>query len=199
MNFYEKYFLINLKDYPNIGIDLEINKILLYVLIGAMLAVVMLGYRKAGIARVIKSLLRHEAKDEGSAKTLDELKINTLCARVALISAEGRIAKVIRRVGAHQYTYEEYIAAIKKKKGKTKGEDTEKNKQSNPLAAEKINFSTAKFYICEEKTEEATRIYDRTESPVLHTILTCVLLLSLYTCLLFAMPGLLDVINASMS
>ena len=62
MNFYEKYFLINLKDYSNIGLDLEINKILFCILVGAVLAIAIIGYRKAGISRVVKALLRHEAK-----------------------------------------------------------------------------------------------------------------------------------------
>lgn len=65
MNFYEKYFLLNLKDYPGIGIDLEINKLLLFLVIGTIIALIFVGFRRAGVALVIKSILRREAKDEG--------------------------------------------------------------------------------------------------------------------------------------
>lgn len=183
MNFYEKYFLINLKDYSGFGIDLEINKILLFILIGALAAIILIGFRKAGMARVVKSLLRHEAKGEESAMSLDELKINTYAARLALSSQSGRLAKVISRVGAPNYTYEEYVALTKQKGFKE----------------EKIDFATAKFYIEESKTDEAKRIYDRSDSPMFHTILTCVLLVALYTCLLFAMPGLLSFLSSLIS
>lgn len=195
MNFYEKYFLINLKDYSNIGLDLEINKILFCILVGAVLAIAIIGYRKAGVCQIVKALLRHEAKDESSAKTLDELKINTPSVRMALSATEGRLAKIISRVGAPRYTYEEYIAAMKKPKNKAlDGEKTITALQSTPVL-DKIDFTAARFYIPEDKTEEAKSIYDRSDSPILHTVLTCVLLVSLYICILFAMPGILEVVN----
>jgi len=199
MNFYEKYFLINLKDYSNIGLDLEINKILFCILVGAVLAIAIIGYRKAGISRVVKALLRHEAKNEESAKTLDELKINSPSVRTVLSATEGRLAKIISRVGATRYTYEEYIEAMKKPKGKTADDAKNNEKSHSPLTEEKVDFATARFYIAEDKIEEAKSIFDRSDSPMLHTVLTCVLLISLYTCILFAMPGILEVVNAFLS
>ena len=196
MNFYEKYFLINLKDYSNIGLDLEINKILFCILVGAVLAIAIIGYRKVGICRVLKSLLRHESRDEESAKTLDELKINSLCVRIALSATEGRLAKIISRVGATSYTYEQYIASIKKNKSKPSDGETGGAVKDAQIIDDKIDFSTARFFISADKTEEAKSVYDRSDSPTLHTVLTCVLLVSLYICLLFAMPGILELVNS---
>ena len=180
MNFYEKYFLLNLKDYPGIGIDLEINKLLLFLVIGTIIALIFVGFRRAGVALVIKSILRREAKDEGSAKTLNELRANTFAVRTLLRSGEGRLSKIILRAGAPKYTYEEYVALTKKRGFKE----------------EKIDFATAKFYIAEDKIDEAKRIYDRSESPLFHTVLACALLVALYVCLLFGMPGILDFLSS---
>ena len=180
MNFYEKYFLLNLKDYPNIGIDLEINKILLFLVIGAVIALVLVGIRRTAISLVVKGLLRREAKDEESAKTLNELRANKLAVRMLLCASGGRLSKIITRVGAPKYTYEEYVALTKKRGYKE----------------EKIDFTTAKFYIPTDKADEAKSIYDKSESPMFHTVLSCVLLVALYVCLLFGMPGILDFINS---
>ena len=180
MNFYEKYFLINLKDYPALGIDLEINKILLFLVIGAIFAAIFVGYRRAGVASVIRGLLRREAKSEESARTLDDLRANSLSVRLVLRASGGRLSKIISRVGAPKYTYEEYVALTKKRGFKE----------------EKIDFKNAKFFIAEERTDEAKRIYERSESPLFHTVLFCVLLVAIYVCLLFAMPEILDFINS---
>ncbi len=183
MNLYEKYFLINLKDYPALGIDLEINKILLFVAIGAMLAFIFVGYIRAGVATALKALLRREAIDEDSARTLDELRINTLSVRLALRNLGGKTASVIARVGDKKYTYEEYME-LSKKKG---------------FKEEKTDLSTARFYIKEGKRDAAKAIYDRFDSPVLHTVLACVLLVALYSCMFFCMPGILNLVNSIFS
>ncbi len=179
MNFYEKYFLINLRDYPNLGINFEINKILLFLAIGVILAAAAVNYRRAGTALVLKGLLRHGAKDEESAKSLADMKITSLGARMSLNGA-GRLANIVKRVGAQSYTYEEYKALTKKRGYKE----------------EKTDFATAKFYIAEDKLDEAKRIFERSDSSVIHTVLFCVFIVSIYICLLFAMPGLLEFFNA---
>lgn len=179
MNFYEKYFLINLKDYPNIGINFEINKILLFLAIGIIIAAVAVNYRKASMTLVIKGLLRHKARDEESAKSLGELKISSLGARLAL-NGSGRLAGIVKRVGANKYTYEEYIELTKKRGYKE----------------ERIDFESAKFYIADEKYEEAKKIFERSDGSLVHTILFCVFIIAIYICLLFAMPGILDFVNA---
>ena len=183
MSFYEKYFNINLKDYSAIGIDLEINKILFFFTVGAILAFVFVGYIRTGIAVALKALLRREAISEESALTLDEMRINTPAVRLALKKISGRLATVIACAGEKKYTYEEYLE-ISKKKG---------------YKEEKTDLKSARFYIREGKKDEAKAIYDRYDSPVFHTVLSCILLIALYTCLLFAMPGILDLLNSALS
>lgn len=193
MDFYEKYFFINLNEYPNIGIDLEINLVLFGILVGALIATAILGYRKAAIATVVKALIRHESINEESAKTLSELHISSR-AVMKVLGGDGRLSKIVSQVGKKEYTYEEYLALMKRKK-KRRGEENTEN-QGDIRSLEKVDFSVARFYIAEDKIEEARRVYDRSDSPILHTVLSFVLLVALFTCLMFAMPGILSLIDS---
>ena len=105
MDFYEKYFFINLNEYPNIGIDLEINLVLFGILVGALIATAILGYRKAAVATVVKALIRHESINEESAKTLSELHISSR-AVMKVLGGDGRLSKIVSQVGKKEYTYE---------------------------------------------------------------------------------------------
>ena len=182
-------FHINLNEYPNIGIDLEINVVLFGILIGALIATAILGYRRAAIATVIKALIRHEAKSEENAMTLSELHISSRAA-MTVLRGGGRLSKIVSRVGEREYTYEEYLALMKKKRG---------DNESGNASLEAIDFSCARFYIAEEKIEEAKRAYDRSDSPILHTVLSCVLLAALFASLMFAMPGILSLIDSMLA
>ena len=86
-------------------------------------------------------------------------------------------------VTGEKYTYEEYME-LSKKKG---------------FKEEKTDLSTARFYIKEGKRDAAKAIYDRFDSPVLHTVLACVLLVALYSCMFFCMPGILNLVNSIFS
>lgn len=179
---YENYISINLKDYPNIGFDLEITKILFCLLIGAIISTVLINYLRTGMNAVIKALIRKEATNEGSAKTLDELGLNSLSARYA-VTRNSRLSKVIKYVGMKEYTYEEYSALIK-----TKG-----------YREEKPDLKTAKFYIPEENKQEARLIYERHETSLISTLLFCVLLLAVFACISLALPEILTLIDNSLA
>ena len=56
-NFIDKYLELNLKDFENLGFDLEITKLLGFVFLGIMLAAVALNVIKQNGALVIKALL----------------------------------------------------------------------------------------------------------------------------------------------
>lgn len=179
LEFYQEYFLINLKDYPNIGLDIEINKLLLCFLIGLIVATVVVNYRNSGNILLIKRLIRFESISEDSAKTLDELKINSFIVRHTL-SSNGRLKKIVKRVGEKDLTYEEYSAMIKQKGYKE----------------EKIDFENAKFFIREESLNEATRLSETTTTSPLNTVLFCVLLVAIYVFVMFLMPSILNLINS---
>ena len=178
IDFYNQYFLVNLKDYSNLKIDLEINKILLYFVIGIIITMIIFNYRTAGNIKLVKKLLRYEANNEENSKTLDELQLNTFNSRLSL-SGNGRIKKIIKRVGEVELTYEEYVQRMKSKDCKP----------------EKIDFTTAKFYIPEESLNEANNLAESKSSSLLSTILLILLLISIYVLLLFFMPSILTLLN----
>ena len=175
---YEKYFLINLKDYPNIGINLEINVFVLAFTVGIVIASLLINYHRNYTYVAIKRFLRYGALDENNAKTLKELGINTASVRLAL-SHSGQLSKMIRRVGEPLYTYEEYV----------------KNMRSRNKGEKKINFITAKFYLDEEHLDRARHIAEAEAPSLIKSILFAVMLFAIGICLFFLMPDILTGIN----
>ena len=176
--FYHKYLSINLKDYSNIGIDLEISKILFCFLVGLIIATVIVNYRRASMILIIKKLLRHEVFSEDSAKSLSELDANSLGVRLSLTS-DKRTMSMVKRAGEKQYTYEEYSALIK----------------SKDFKEEKIDFEEAKFYLDKTSLEDAKKVVDVPAPSVINTLLFCILLIAVYICLILLIPEILNLIN----
>lgn len=175
---YEKYFLINLNDYPNIGINLEINKLVIALTLGLVVASLLINYHRSYTYLAAKRLLRYGATDEKSAKTLKELGINIPSVRFAL-SRSGQLTKMIRRVGEPHYSYEEYIKAAKSRKKE-----------------EKIDFDKALFYLDESHTDRARHISEGGTPSLLRSILFAFLILAIGGCLFLLMPEILTWINS---
>lgn len=192
--FYENYISINLKDYSNIGIDLEITKVLFAFFIAIIVATIVINYNRACTALVIKRLLRREALNTESAKTLSELSATALGVKM-LLKSNGRIKRIIKRVGETEYTYEEYLALGKKRK-KNKGENTP---ETSVKSEEKIDFSTARFYLNSERLDEAKGIVERDRSSIINTVLLCLLVTAVFVCLVLLMPELLNLLNGALA
>lgn len=175
--FYKEYFSVNLKDYPNIGIDLEISKLIFYLCIGVMIAAVLLNYKRACTITLIKRLLRYNSTDKEAAKKISELDIKINSAKVAL--STGRVERMIGIADKKEYTYEEYSSLIKEKNFKE----------------EKTDFNEAKLYIKNESIDEARKIAEQKSPTVINTILFCIFILSIYICIALMMPELLNLIN----
>ena len=180
MEFYQKYFLINLNDYSNIGINLEINKLLFIILLAIIAATLSISLIRSTMHVALKRMVRKEALSEESALTLDELGINSFAVRMAL-SDDGMLRKMVSRVGEKQYTYEEYIKYSKKKHKK-----------------EKTDYKSAKFYIKESSMERVQSILDSNDTPILHTVLFCVLIFALFVVLMLFMPDILGFVNKAL-
>ena len=180
-DFYKEYILLNLKDYSNINIDFPIAIFILCISLGVVLGIVLISYIRASMCLIIKRLTRYEAFDEGRAKTLDELKINSFGVR-ALLAKSSPLTKIVTRVGEKKYTYEEYTALTK-----TKG-----------FEEERVNFAEAKFYICPEAEPRAKAISDSNPPTLLSTVLISLFIISISVCLILLLPGILSLINNSL-
>lgn len=176
------YFSINLSDYSGIGIDLPINLFLLAFLIGMLLTIIVVNLIRETNTNFVKKLIRYEAYNEESSKTLEEIKFNNILIRLTL-NSNGMMKKIITRVGEKKYTYEEYKEAIKSKE----------------FREEKIDFSKSKFYINENSIADAQRIAEMKNSSLLNTILICVLITIVVISLIICMPEILYYINSALT
>lgn len=178
------YMSINLKSYPSLGFDLKIGWILLALTIGIIVAAVIITLQRNGMISLIKKLYRCEAKDENSAKALSELGLNNIVIR-GLLKGSGRIRRIVKAVGEKEYTYEEYIALSNEKKKKKRVDGVKKSK-------EKI---TLRYYLCDFESSDTKNLVEARRSPLLNTILFCILMISIYVCVMLLMPDILDLLN----
>ena len=176
------FFFLNLKDYPNIGIDFEINVFLLCVFVAVAACFFIVNMYRQNIQDIVMQLTRHGAKDEESAKTLNELHLKDSAFIKMALSGEGQLAKVVGRVGETVYTYEEYVALSNSKTGVPK---------------DKIDFKEARFYLRSGENAEtrAQHIIDNYGTSTLRAILYAVFFLALYVCLALVMPEILTYVD----
>lgn len=178
-DFFYNCFYINLKDYENIGIDLEINRVLLVAFIALAIGVIFLNIYRKNMRIMVMQLIRHEALTPDNGKMLDDLGLHNNRILKLLLSSDGMLTKIVGRVGEPEYTYEEYIALDKKKK-------KEKTK---------IDFNEARFYIRDEKRERADTICEKYDTSTFKIILSCIFIFIAYICILSLMPQILSWIN----
>lgn len=176
------FFFLNLKDYPNIGIDFEINVFLLCLFVAVAICFFIVNIYRQNIKDIVMQLTRHGAKSEDTAKTISELHLSDSSFIKMALSGEGQLAKVVGRVGESVYTYDEYVALSNSKTGVPK---------------DKIDFNEARFYLRSGESAEARaqHILDNYGTSTARAILYTVLCLSLYVCLALAMPEILTYID----
>lgn len=176
------FFFLNLNEFSNINVDFQINIALFAIAIGICVAAVAITLYRSSLQRIIKQLTRFEAKDEVSARTLAELGLEKSIFIKMALAREGRLTRMIGRVGEVQYTYEEYLA-LSKEKG---------------FRHEKIDFASAQFYIRADKQDDARNIIENYGASMYRTALYCVLVMALYVCIMIFMPEILTIINNAM-
>ena len=176
----KKHFSVNLNDYSNINVDLEINKVVLGAFIALIAGVIVLNVYRGNIRLVIMQLMRHNAKDEESAKTLCELGLDKSHAVKKALSKRNVLTRTVTMVGAVEYDYETY-----------KGMSKEARAES-----EKIDFDSARFYLDPEETYRAEFIIERYNTSIIRTAVICLFFAILCVCTIACMPGILNVVNS---
>ena len=197
--FYHYYMSINLKNYPNICYDMKVGWVLLALTVGVMLAAVFITLQRNSMISLIKKLSRTEATSEESARTLKELGLDNLLVR-GLIKSSGRVKRLVTYVGKKELSYEEYIEATKSKRRffgliKKKEKPEEATKEESSVKLEKIDFTTAKFYLCDRESEETKNLVDARKTSILNMVLFCILILCIFVFLMVLMPSILNVID----
>ncbi len=199
VSFYEDYISLNMKDYPNLGFDFEIVKVLLIAAVVLCVVFCVMDFHKKNAYLIIKQLMRHEAKNPESAKTLSELSLSENRAVRRSLASSSQIRSVVGRVGEKELTYEEYIANEKRKKelkrAKRALKKTGAENISVPVEEKTPMLDELRFYIKEERADYASKIYNGADISVLRTVLRCVLVVAVAVCFVFLMPELLSFIN----
>lgn len=172
-------FSINLNEYNNIGIDLEINKLIMALSAALMIGIVFLNLYRGNIKLVVAQLTRHGAQSEESAKTLEELKLDKNRVVKRLLSGDNLLTKIVATAGEKRYTYEEYKTLSKEEK----------------LKIEKKDVFESSFYIREEKSDLARNVVERYGTSIQRTVISCVFVALITMCIIACMPGLLNTIN----
>lgn len=169
----EKYLFLNLGYYFD-GLDFNINIFLLAIALGMCIACVLVTVNKRNMTLIIKQLIRHEAYDENSAKSLDEIKIQKSFKVRSSLSHIGQLTHIVKVCGGYPFE--------KKSEGKDKKE-------------EKLNFDTARFYICEAGRDRAMRITEQKEPSYLNTVLGCILIMMIFVSITLLVPEILYLIT----
>jgi hypothetical protein len=175
----KKCFSINLNDYENINFDLEINKVILGAFCALMVGVVFFSIYRGTVRTVLMQLIRHRANSEENAKNLEELGLGKSRAVKRLLSGDNILSKTVSRVGEKKYSYNEYMALSKEKKQEV----------------DKIDFSSAKFYIKDEMKDRANGFVEKYVTSIPRTIASCVFVAIICICIIACMPEILNGIN----
>ena len=181
LNDVKEYLSLNLNDYSNINVNFEINKFILLCAVALCVVSFFINYKRSILADTVKQLLRHNATDEESAKTLGELGLAGSRGVRKAITSSAQLRRMITVVGEHRPTYEEYVAAQKEKK---------KLAEQDPL--------TLRIYIPKEAMDRAKYVYNTYTSSISRTLLACVMYVAFAACLILLMPELLALINGSL-
>ena len=195
-DFYNDFICLNLKDYKNIGIDVEINKLILLFFGALIIGCIIVSINQMNLTLLIRKLMKIEAYTEESAKTLSELGLADNAGIKSLVNKnDGRISKIIAVVGIKRQTYEEYMEAERKRKEARRLPPAERKAVLDSLSVGEIDASNAKIYIPEDKKEYASYVYSSGNGSVVKTVLSCTLILVVAVAIILIMPTLLSLLN----
>ena len=193
MSFYEKYILLNLKDYDVFGnFDFYVTAFIALLTVGVCVGVFLSNHRKNAMILMLKQLKRHGAISPESAKTLAELGIKPSGTLKRLLDIGARLSRTVLAVGRENISYEEYVASLKSKKKKKKSSEED---EDAPTASLGIDFETDCFYINPERDDDANSILRKSTTTVWQNVLMCVFFFAIAVCLTLLMPEILSLLS----
>lgn len=179
MSLFKDLLNLNLDMYENININFPIGAFLIILAFVFSIVTFVIYFKRKAQINVFTALIRHEAYDESSAKSLKELRLDTFLIKF-FISPGGQMKKILGIAGRGEPSYDDYVALSK----------DEKKKYDRP------NLNFTKLYIQPDGLDRAKRILENENisiiSPVVATIISFV---SLFLLAQF-LPDILFSINA---
>ncbi len=181
-NIFLKHLFLDFKDYKNLNFNFPIGLILIFFMIAFPIAVFLINHRKNTIATCIKQLLRYEALDEESARSLSTLRLSKSKSLKRMLLSGGQLSSMVKIAGYKKPSYEEYLKAKKEKK-----------------KIEKFKFDDAKIYLLKEKKEEAEDIAVAGTASILRPIIISLAGMIIIAILFIFMPDILNLLNSSLN
>ena len=177
-SFFDRYFNINLSDYPAFGFDFNVSLVLFALCLGLCIAIVIITAKKCASTAILRQLLRHEAVGEGASKTLSEIGLAENRAAKRALSCDKMLRRYVKLVGEVKISYEDYMKMTKaEQKTFDKGRE--------------IDFSEARFFVPENEADRATTAVQSDSSSPLTAALLCLVMLAAFFALSMAMPSIL--------
>ena len=182
MKFIKEFFILNLNDYENIPFYFPIGLLITLLTLAMCIAVFVIAFRNRFVSETLKQLIRHDALNEKSAKTLKELRLDRLLGLKTALSTSGQLTYLVKRVGQAKMSYEDFMSLPKK----------------NRYKSEKIDFDAAQFYIAPEQLDRARTTLDKTSGSILKPVIIAAILIVAWLFLALFLPDLLAYINSSL-
>lgn len=180
MDFIKDFLKLNLSEFENFGINFPIGIFITLFTVTMCVAIFVYNYKKSYTASLLKQLIRHNATDEQSAKTLKELHLDNIWAIKLALSGSGQLTYMVKAAGGKKTSYEEYVAQSRVRGFKDK----------------KINFDEAKFYIPSDRTDKAKRTLESSNTEWWRPALISILLITTLMILALFLPEILKAINS---
>lgn len=181
MKLIKDFLFLDLSDYENIGISLPIGAILTVFCVVMIAFTFYYHYYRSSVTIICTRLLRADAVSEEKGRGLKDLRLDGSLGVKLALRGGGELASIVKRVGAHKPTYEEYVEESKKRTYK----------------AERVDLSAAAFYIDPSQRDRAARISSENHSLVTPIIISLVLVCVLVLAVLL-LPDLLALINKNL-
>ena len=187
MSFLKDIITLNAKDFLSTNMDIYVNAAVFIVAIALCCASFLIYYHKSYTLLLIKQLIRRGATSEENAKTLSEMHLENSRAIKSALNRRSQLSAIVKMQGYVAPTYEEYISNQKAK-----------SRKERRKAEDKIDFSTARFYIPSDSLDRAKRMQEKENPTVWRTVLVCVLIVALSVCVALLMPEILNLLNSLM-
>ena len=209
MNFFERFFSLNLKDYG--GPDFPLGLIFLCICIGMIAATVIIQSTNATVYMFIKALVRHKATTPENAKDLKSLGLSDISRVLRALKRENSmLLRYVARVDAQQEPAEENDAVT----AAPPTESAENDQEATQATPEKTKFSAAalleekkqcgekqmarilcaRYYLAPQNADRAKEILSENEPTVLQTILYCSIFLVLFVIFALLFPTILPLV-----
>lgn len=162
----ETYFSVDFGKYHNFDLgnhSTTLAQMILGMMIGISLAAIVIVYERQHLGCVARALLKAEAQDEESAKTLAELGCEwMILVKRSLRRRDSALRKLIRYVGEPD------------EQDELPDEVTGKREKKRLVLTEMIDFSTTRFYIPPALRDRAAIRYEEKGSDWRALVLTVV-------------------------